>query len=278
MTAMSKNLAVFAHRKGVNPSYQPRLLGETMDLPDEIRDVEWNREDTAFNWPYSVPSKLYIASPVAAIPGPSYVQVEDGKPELGTAIDKNYYDLFTFTGSLWKNASVNLGKTSDVSMDFYEDAVKVLSLIRQLKAPHALDWSHVVKNAISSAKVVQVLRWCDLHAIADRIAYLNTLSSMDANEPEIDLVSLRSAASFLIDERQLGKPLIGLVGDGHVYCEWRLSPKGILGMTFLPAGKIRYRALLPPNERGLRRKVKGTKTKEKMLRNIEPFTSQLASW
>ena len=95
--------------------------------------------------------------------------------------------------------------------------------------------------------------------------------------------SLRELAVFLLSERWLPRPQIGVSPDGLVQAEWRLPGAagdaeggGILIMEFLCYGPIRFAALSPTEEANCSR-VSGTMSKTEMLQAVQPFTALLLS-
>ena len=121
-----------------------------------------------------------------------------------------------------------------------------------------------------------VLRWWGRGAVADRLLYLRDLAREDPEESPVDLGSLRAMAHFLMSERQLPDPRIGVTSDGLVQIEWRVPTNGILAMEFLPSGLIRFAAVSAPVGSGVERlTVNGTLPKEETLAAVRPFTSCL---
>ena len=124
--------------------------------------------------------------------------------------------------------------------------------------------------------IIAVLRLFRLDAIADRLGYLGQLAEDDPDEPSMSIESLRGLALFLMGERRLPDPQIGVTPDGLAHIEWRFPPNGILAMEFLPSGLIRFAALSAPAQPGLDRlSVNGTLPKDETLAAVQPFTSRL---
>ena len=90
------------------------------------------------------------------------------------------------------------------------------------------------------------------------------------------LESLQAMALFLMSERQLAAPQIGVTPDRLAQIEWRFPTNGILAMEFLSSGLIRFAAISAPAQRGVERlSVNGTLHKAAVLEAIRPFTVRL---
>ena len=137
-------------------------------------------------------------------------------------------------------------------------------------------WQPQIENAGTHEEIIAVLRLFGLDAIADRLNYLRQLVEDDPDEPSMVLESLRSLALFLMSERQLPDPQIGVTPDGLAQIEWRFPNNGILAMEFLSSGLIRFAAISAPAQRGVERlSVNGTLYKEATLEAVRPFTARL---
>ena len=92
----------------------------------------------------------------------------------------------------------------------------------------------------------------------------------------MSIESLRALALFLMSERQLPDPQIGVTPDGLAQIEWRFPTNGILAMEFLSSGLIRFAAISAPAQRGVERlSVNGTLPKDEVLAAVQPFTARL---
>lgn len=137
-------------------------------------------------------------------------------------------------------------------------------------------WRSEIKSANSREEIIAVLRLFGLNSIADRLRYLRTLANDDADEPPIEIESLRAMALFLMSERQLPDPQIGVTQDGLAQIEWRIPTDGILAMVFLSSGLIRFAAMCKSTQHsGERLNVHGTFSKDHALAALKPFTSRL---
>jgi hypothetical protein len=126
-------------------------------------------------------------------------------------------------------------------------------------------------------EVVAALRTFGLGKVADRLVYLRSLAHDDPDEAEIEIESLRAMALFLISERQLQDPIIGVTPDGLMQIEWRLPSDGILAMEFKPSDLVRFAAISAPAQADVeRRSVNGTLPADEALEAVRPFTHALA--
>ena len=137
-------------------------------------------------------------------------------------------------------------------------------------------WRPQLEAASTHEEIIAVLRLFELDAIADRLGYLRQLVEDDPDETSMVLESLRALAIFLMGERQLPDPQIGVTPDGLAQIEWRLPTNGILAMEFLSSGLIRFAAISAPAQRGVERlSVNGTLPKDAALAAVQPFTARL---
>ena len=121
--------------------------------------------------------------------------------------------------------------------------------------------------------IIAVLRLFGLEEVADRLGFLRGLADNDPAETAMDVESLRAMALFLMSERQLPEPEIGITPDGLMQTEWRTPPSGILALEFLPSGLIRFAALSAPAQPGVDRlRVNGTLPKAEAMAAVRPFT------
>lgn len=123
-------------------------------------------------------------------------------------------------------------------------------------------------------EMTSALRESGLEESADRLGHLQRLADEDPDEEPIAISSLRHLTSFLIDERHLGQPDIGVSPDGVALAQWRVKGNGILVMEFLGSGLIRFAGTSGPDSQGgepLR--VSGTLPKTKALQAIQSLLS-----
>ena len=94
-------------------------------------------------------------------------------------------------------------------------------------------------------EIIAELRLVGLDLAADRLSYLESLAGDDPDEPPILLESLRHLALFLVGERRLGNPQIGVSPDGLAGAQWRAENDDVVAMEFLADGLIRFRGDFP---------------------------------
>ena len=147
-----------------------------------------------------------------------------------------------------------------------------------------LSWVNQLRTTTAPEHVDEILRAHDLVPVADRLRYLRQVAADDPEEPRLKIDSMRELARFLLSERWLPCPQIGVSPDGLAHAEWNLagddvdtSGSGILAMEFLDSGLIRFAAVSPPStqEDAQRMRVNGTLPKTEAVQAVQPFTSIL---
>ena len=129
-------------------------------------------------------------------------------------------------------------------------------------------------EASSRAEMSDALRRAGLDQSADRLDYLRRLAEEDPDEEPIALESLRQLTAFLIDERELGEPQIGVSPDGVALAQWRVLEAGILAMEFLGSALIRFAGTTGPgSQNGESLRVSGALPKTRALQVVNPFLS-----
>jgi len=122
--------------------------------------------------------------------------------------------------------------------------------------------------------MTSALREFGLEESADRLGYLQRLADEDRDEEPIAIPSLRHLTSFLMDERHLGQPDIGVSPDGVGLAQWRVKGNGILVMDFLGSGLIRFAGTSGPDSQGGEpSRVSGTLPRTKALQAIQSLLS-----
>ena len=123
-------------------------------------------------------------------------------------------------------------------------------------------------------EMAAALRESGLEQSADRLGYLLRLADEDPDEEPIAIESLRHLTSFLMDERHLGQPEIGVSPDGLALAQWRVTGNGILAMEFLGSGLIRFAGTSGSNSRdGESLRVSGTLVQAKALQAVQLLLS-----
>lgn len=123
-------------------------------------------------------------------------------------------------------------------------------------------------------EMTAALRELGLEQSADRLGYLQSQAEEDPDEEPIAIASLRHLTSFLIDERHLGQPEIGVSPHGVALAQWRVMGNGILAMEFLDSGLIRFAGASGPGNRdGESLRVSGILPRTKALQAIQSLLS-----
>ena len=142
-----------------------------------------------------------------------------------------------------------------------------------IKSAHRPAWRPQIADASTHKEIIAVLRLFGLDVVANRLVYLCSLADDDPDEPRIEIESLRAMALFIMSERHLLDPRIGVTPDGLIQIEWRIPDNGVLAMVFLPSGLIRFAAVSGPYQPETDRwSVNGTLPKNGTLSAVEPFT------
>ena len=91
------------------------------------------------------------------------------------------------------------------------------------------------------------------------------------DEPAIVLASLRELALFLLSQRRLVEPEIGLGPDGLLLAEWASTERGVLAMKFLADGIIQFAGVSGAGGAGPRLRVHGRLPKDRALDAVRAF-------
>ena len=135
-----------------------------------------------------------------------------------------------------------------------------------------------VATATEQGEVIAILRSSGSSAIADRLGYLHRLAVDDPDEKPIAFESLRRLALFIMDQRRLPDPEIGVSPEGFAQAEWGVGDDGLLAMEFLPADMIRFAAISHPARSGTQRlSVNGVLATADTLDAVRVFTDRLTS-
>ncbi|MCY3749021.1 MAG: hypothetical protein OXG64_06975 [Chloroflexi bacterium] len=123
-------------------------------------------------------------------------------------------------------------------------------------------------------EMTAALRRSGLEQSADRLSYLQRLADEDPDEEPIATASLRHLTSFLMDQRHLGQPDIGVSPDGVALAQWRVIGNGVLALEFLDSGLIRFAgATGSDSQDGESLRVSGTLPKSKAPQAIQSLLS-----
>ncbi len=139
-------------------------------------------------------------------------------------------------------------------------------------------WCQQIARSTTRENVFMILRSAGLKTVGDRVRHLDAMEAEEPDPRTISLGSLKELARFLISERRLGLPSIGVSPDGLAHAQWRIPENGMLAMQFHASGDIRFAAISGPFRSGIKRDVVyGTRSKEKTLEAIRRFTALLES-
>lgn len=124
--------------------------------------------------------------------------------------------------------------------------------------------------------MMDALRESGLAESPDRVGYLQRLAHEDPDEESIAIASLRHLTSFLIDERRLGEPEIGVSPNGVALAQWRVVRGGILAMEFLGSGLIRFAGTSGPGSQdGESLRISGRLPRAGTLQAVRRFLASL---
>ena len=123
-------------------------------------------------------------------------------------------------------------------------------------------------------EIIAGLRLVGLDEAANRLSYLESLADDDPDEPSMLMESLRHLALFLVSERRLGNPQIGVSPDGLLGAQWCAENDDVVAMEFLADGLIHFAAISAPAKCDVeRQRVSGVLGKRDTLQAVEPFMS-----
>ena len=143
-----------------------------------------------------------------------------------------------------------------------------------VKSSHRPAWRPQIVDAATREEIIAVLRLFGLDVIANRLVYLCSLAEDDPDEPRIEIESLRAMALFIMSERHLLDPRIGVTPDRLIQIEWRIPDNGVLAMVFLSSDLIQFAAVSGPYQPETDRwSVNGILPKDGTLSAVEPFTT-----
>lgn len=129
-----------------------------------------------------------------------------------------------------------------------------------------------VLAATRTDEILAALSLGGCRTAADRIRDLDEMTKDDApDEAPIVFASLRELALFLLSQRRLAEPEIGLGPSGLLLAEWASAERGVLAMKFLPDGMIQFAGTSPAGGAGPRLRVHGGLPKNFALDAVRAF-------
>ena len=133
----------------------------------------------------------------------------------------------------------------------------------------------LVTNADMSMEIIAILRLGGMVAIANRLSSLRQITDNDPDETSMNVESLRYLALFLLSEREMSEPQIGMNLDGILGATWRMVDQTVVDLEFLPNGLVRLAALGPRADSGsIRQRISGLMGKVKAVRAIRSFIAR----
>ena len=141
--------------------------------------------------------------------------------------------------------------------------------MNDLRDESALALIERVPKTRAPESAADVLRSAGMDSVANRIAHLSRAAAEDPDDDPIDPESLRRLTQFLLEERRLPRPRIGVSPGGVMQIEWRIAGGGILALEFPPDGRTGF-AGVSGSER-----VSGALRKDAAMRAVKPFIDKM---
>ena len=137
------------------------------------------------------------------------------------------------------------------------------------------NWESRIQKSITCSEIISIFKNMNMEKIADRLSFLNNLVHEDPNEFKMVFESLKEMALFLTSQ-QFRKPMIGLTSKGFIQIQWHIDSKGLLVMTFLDTGIIKYSAIHPEDYEGaIRKRIRGISSRKDITQKISSLISLL---
>ena len=128
----------------------------------------------------------------------------------------------------------------------------------------------VIKSAPSLRYICDILMTSGYRSFSERIETLE--DDMDYMRTPINLESVRKFVLFIgSNRRRMGMPEFNINSDGHVNAVWKYDDSGILSITFLPLGRVRFGAIIKSKDGGDKWKISDTSSVVEMKKDIKPF-------
>ena len=141
---------------------------------------------------------------------------------------------------------------------------------------HSSSVHATIVGATTHEEIITALRFSGFEAVAERLCHLQKFAEDDPDEQPVVMESARQMALFLMHERQLRNPQIGVNPDGLAQVEWRVAERGILAMEFLPSGQVRFAAISGPVQPGVEpRRASGTLPRSETLHAVRWFAARV---
>lgn len=124
---------------------------------------------------------------------------------------------------------------------------------------------------VDAAETIKIVERMGYGKIANRLLELHEICLGDPDEPDIDVESLSTVASFFIEHgATLPAPRISVSPDGLLVAEWKTripnrTESGAVAIEFLRHDWVRFVAF------GAASRIKGTKRTGDVLLDLHPF-------
>ena len=146
---------------------------------------------------------------------------------------------------------------------------------------HCDDRSIAADRVLASTRpdgIVAALSLGGCRAAANRIRDLDEMTRDGGpDEASIVFASLRELALFLLSQRRLAEPEIGISPSGLLLAEWTSAERGVLAMKFLPDGMIQFAGVSAARGTGPRLRVHGELPKDRALEAARAFIPSSSS-
>ena len=111
-----------------------------------------------------------------------------------------------------------------------------------------------------------------LDEVKERVNQLLQLIREDDEQEAADTRSLEHFVRFIISNRHLPQPDLGVSPRGHLQATWRVREHGIVVLAFRPDGRVRYSGASGPSVPGQTRdKVSGVDAPTAALKAVSPL-------
>lgn len=145
--------------------------------------------------------------------------------------------------------------------------------------PARIDINTQINGAATAKEFAGILNILGIGRVAGRLLELSDIADEEPEQAPLSIDSLRQLVHFIVSERDLGDPRVGLSEDGTLTADWKISDQGALAVWFFENAIPRFAAISSPFREGVqRRKLSGTVPSEAIvpaLDNANIFTDEL---
>ncbi len=133
-----------------------------------------------------------------------------------------------------------------------------------------IDINTQINSAAAAKEFVGILNVLGIGRVAGRLSELSDIADEEPEQAPISIDSLRQLVHFIVNERDLGDPRVGLSEDGTLTADWKISDQGALAVWFFENAVPRFAAISSPYREGVqRRKLSGSVRSEKIIPALE---------